>query len=216
MAATVQPFQGVGVVGTTLPKLPGAQSGPPVYLLPTPVPQPTVDFWARSFAFLGVVFGFIGLMFGLWKMISDRRLSILDEFWLRKIISPAAIEPLIKTISHLLSTVPGPSSKPKHQQAFATKMTQEIQRLMGGTQTLAMLDAALPLQMQSELSKCEDLFGEYIQGLANQQAPDIAELHSAVWLAINGALKPVQTWQSKALFKFHRPPTKLKTEEAKS
>jgi len=161
-----------------------------------------VDPWARFIAGLGVFFGFLGLVFGLWKMFSDRRLSILDEFWLRKIISPATVEPLIKTISQLLSTVPGAESKPKHQQAFATRMTKEMQRLMASTQTLAMLDAQLPDQIQEELRKCEDLFGEHIQTLAsNQEIPDVAELHSAVWLTINAALRPIQAWQSSALLR---------------
>lgn len=182
----------------------GLPASPVVYLLPATTPPPTVDLWARLFAGLGLCVGLLGFGFGVWKMMSDRRLSILDDFWLRKIIAPAAIEPLIETIADLLEELPPAGSKVRQQKAFAKKMTEEIQRVSGGMQTLAMIDADLPTQMLVELSKCEDLFADYLQALANRETPDMGELHAKMWLSISSAFEPIQAWQSRALFKFRR------------
>lgn len=134
---------------------------------------------------------------GLYKMKRDRHLSIEDDFWLRKVVSPTTIEPMLKAIVDLLASLPSASSSAEDQRAYASRVTEEVQRLMGGVQTLALLDAALPRHMLTGLTECEDRLTGYCQKLSQGEAPDINELNTSIWIAVKRALSPIKTWQQK-------------------
>ncbi|MBK6386572.1 MAG: hypothetical protein IPF71_07015 [Rhodoferax sp.] len=70
-----------------------------------------IDWWARVLAFLGILIGVFNLAFGYWKLSQDRRFSKEDDFWFRKIIAPATIEPMLKAVTSLLQDVPVKGSK---------------------------------------------------------------------------------------------------------
>ncbi len=158
--------------------------------------SPSSPSWvAIALSFLSLCVSVVGAFLVIYKMQRDRRLSIEDDFWLRKIISPAAIEPLLKTVVDLLADVPSATASEDTQRAYASRVTADIQRLTGAMQTLAMLDPELPVTMLSKLSECEDHLTGYCQKLSEGELADVSELTASVWMAINSALRPVKTWQ---------------------
>ncbi len=152
------------------------------------------DWFARLIGVVGVG---LSAWFGFYKMRRDRRLSIEDDFWLRKVVSPTAIEPMLKTIVDLLASLPSTNASAEDQRAYASRVTEQVQRLMGGVQMLALLDAELTGYMLKGLADCEDSLTGYCQKLSQGETVDINELNTSIWDAVNRALSPIKSWQEK-------------------
>ncbi|TCK96230.1 hypothetical protein [Paraburkholderia sp. BL9I2N2] len=68
-------------------------------------------------------------IYTLFKDRKARTQSISDDYWLRKVVSPLAIEPLIKTMLETISAIPpdccGPNFLPDALDAFMSKYQQD-------------------------------------------------------------------------------------------
>ena len=130
----------------------------------------------------------------------DRRLSIEDDFWFRKVITPTTIEPILEGIAGLLEGMPVRSSPSTDQSAYALKVTTEFQRFAALAQTLALFHESLPQGVGAKLSVCEDTLTEYCAGLASPPTPgghdpSAVNIQAVVWGQVNDALRVIKDQQ---------------------
>jgi len=159
-----------------------------------------IDWWARVLAFLGILIGVFNLAFGYWKLSQDRRFSKEDDFWFRKIIAPATIEPMLKAVTSLLQDVPVKGARTDEIGQFALTITKEFVKLYPAMQTLALFDEELPAQVTDKLRICEDLLTEYSGALSSTDGDgrsnpiaSVVDLRQDVLHALNGALHVIKS-----------------------
>ncbi|HZV98622.1 MAG TPA: hypothetical protein VFF74_06490 [Methylophilaceae bacterium] len=124
---------------------------------------------------LALIVSIGGMCYTFFKDKKSRLRSINDEFWIRKIISPIALEPIITELNVLASGFPEdaklgtlrPSTYKKHIQKFQLQMLE-----MGlALYVLKLLDQNLYSTVKSNLSDIEDFILEYY-GEAAKKAAD--------------------------------------------
>lgn len=97
----------------------------------------------------------------------DRRAraqSISDDFWLRKVLSPLSIEPLIVQIAQISANIPEDCSKGIEKSVyreFAQESQQEIQKLITSTHLLNILNNPLCKNVVQCLTDIEDELLDY-------------------------------------------------------
>ena len=126
-----------------------------------------VDWYARGIGIIGVMLGFGNIGFSFWKSRRDRRLSVEDDFWFRKIVAPVTIEPLLKTVMSLLQEMPSAGDVPEKLAEHARKITTEFQKLDPAMQTLALIDQTWPELIKEKLRLCEDVLTEHISEISS-------------------------------------------------
>lgn len=155
-----------------------------------------VDWLTRSIAISGVILATINFFFSIWKLIRDRRLSVEDDFWFRKIVSPATIEPMIKAVAALLDNTPNPDAPAEIVAKFAPEVTTEFAKLYASMHTLGLYEPSLPNLVNEKLRACEDLLTEYVGALANttdhQKPPSPLELRNQCFIQLNAALDVIK------------------------
>lgn len=155
-----------------------------------------VDWITRSIAIFGVVLATINFCFSVWKLVRDRRLSVEDDFWFRKIVSPATIEPMIKAIAGLLDKTPNPDAPAETVAKFAPEVTTEFAKLYASMHTLGLYEPSLPNLVNDKLRTCEDILTEYVGALANstdqQKPPSPLELRNQCFIQLNAALAVIK------------------------
>lgn len=155
-----------------------------------------VDWITRGIAIFGAVLAFVNFGFSVWKLIRDRRLSVEDDFWFRKIVSPATIEPMIKAVAALLDKTPDPDAPTETVAKFAPEVTTEFAKLYASMHTLGLYEPSLPNSVNEKLRVCEDLLTEYVGALANttedQKRPSPLELRNQCFIQLNAALQVIK------------------------
>lgn len=149
-------------------------------------------------AAIGLFLGVINLGLYFYKTKRDRRLSVEDDFWFRKVVSPAAIEPLIKAVSELLIDLPADRADIDGMRDYAVRVTKDFQRIYGSVQMLGMLDLDLPTDIATQLRGCEDILTDYIGQLADAEAnANRQEAVSESWRVLNATLTVIKNRQLK-------------------
>lgn len=170
--------------------------------------QQPADIFARSVAIIGAILAVLNLGFTFYKMLRDRHLSIEDDFWFRKIISPTTIEPLLKAITEILETIPTAASTADEKKEFAVKVTTKFQSMGSSMQTLALLYPDLPGKVIEKLRACEDTLTEYAAAISNdehsQATIHLETLRLEVWQKISIALASVRDEQMRHTFSFRK------------
>lgn len=155
-----------------------------------------VDWITRSIAIFGVFLATINFCFSVWKLIRDRRLSVEDDFWFRKIVSPATIEPMIKAVAGLLDKAPNPDAPAETVAKFAPEVTTEFAKLYASMHTLGLYEPSLPNLVNDKLRACEDILTEYVGALASstdhQKPPSPLELRNQCFIQLNAALDVIK------------------------
>lgn len=161
-----------------------------------------IDWFTRKIALVGLVVAGVGVLlnvgnfyFAYWKLGRDRRLSIEDEFWFRKIITPATIEPMLKTFSGLFEEVPTRNTSVEKQAAYALKVTTDFSKLYPAIQTLSLFNDSLPALITQKLSDCEDELLEYSATLSQPNSTQdipIKQLQINLWSKLNSILRLVK------------------------
>lgn len=167
----------------------------------SPPEDKPVDWFARSIAIFGLLVGAVNFYFSYWKVGRDRRLSIEDEFWFRKIITPATIEPMLKTFGEIFEDIPSPASSVENQALYARKVTAEFSKLYPAIQTLSLFSDTLPSRVTEKLSECEDDITEYAGNLSlqNEQGQqDVRQLQIETRSKLNAILKMIKEEHLKA------------------
>ena len=112
--------------------------------------------------------------------------SVQDDFWLRKIVSPASIEPFFKLSSQVINTLPSSdysldSIREWHREHHATLL-----KLKPEFQALDLLSSSLFEAVDLELEKFEDTLAEYMdeifEHVKNGKAPPL-KAHTTAKLA---------------------------------
>lgn len=159
-----------------------------------PAVDKPVDWFARLVAVVGVLLALCNFGFTLFKMKRDRRLSIEDDFWFRKILTPAAIEPLMEAVADLAAEVPDAASSADTQRAFAVKVTSEFSKLYSAVHALGLFDQNLPSLCQESLQRSEDVLTEYTGKLAQGQPTEsAAEVRNALWQGLRETLEIIKS-----------------------
>lgn len=107
----------------------------------------------------------INLRVGFQKDKRARRQSIEDEFFLRKVLYPLAIEPALEHYAKMLSSLPAdrfdPSATAKAVAEFKADFDKENSVIVAKMVTLGILGQLLLDTVRLELEAIEDLVSEY-------------------------------------------------------
>lgn len=179
----------------TLPHLAPSSSLPLSELGESRSDQKPVDWFTRVAALAGLLLGLFNFAFGIWKIKRDRRLSIEDDFWFRKVITPATIEPMLKAFVGLVEDLPIRGTAVENQKKYAFKVTTEFAKLYSAVQTLALFEENLPELITAKLSQCEDLLTGYSAMLTQEDASqDLTPEHlrQKLWAQLSGTLRVIK------------------------
>lgn len=171
---------------------------------------PLEDFWAKALPTLpSLVTSVLALIFTAYvfrynssKDARSRRQSIQDDFWLRKVVSPVSIEPLVKLTGDILAKLPDAQTSTAEREEFSKIRLAEFRALTVAFQALELISKNLNRIVESHLEAFEDRLARYLGDLAafaearSQSAPGrpeaITEL-SALRLAVLDAIKDHQS-----------------------
>ena len=115
-----------------------------------------------------------------------RTQSINDDFWLRKVVSPVAIEPFVKFTISLTHTLPRPVDGSEKVQIFWVETTQKLTEFSASFANLELISPDLNRSVALQLEGIEDAIAEYCGSLQQHlndsaiAAPDRASLSSKV------------------------------------
>ena len=123
------------------------------------------DILAIAASGFAVLLSLISLFYSHQKDIKARRQSINDDFWIRKIISPIAIEPLIKDITEIISRLPADCKSYQWSldsfRPYAEDFTVKKQLLTTALFAFSLLDKKLYKSAIQHLDNIEDILVEY-------------------------------------------------------
>lgn len=157
--------------------------------------SPPVDGLARLLAIAGLGIALANFGFSLWKAYRDRQFSKEDDFWFRKVVSPAAIEPILESFVKLGKDLPLRSSDQSTQADYARFVTTEFATLFLQVGTLALLDPKLPDLINKMLGQCEDFLMEYCSLLTKpveKADPTASEIRHSLRGYLNETLKIIK------------------------
>jgi hypothetical protein len=166
----------------------------------TAADEKPVDWFARILGAVGLCIALSNFGYGVYKTRRDRRLSIEDDFWFRKIITPTTIEPMLSAFVKLLDDLPTRLSSEEEQREFALRTTKDLQRLNTSVQTLALFNEELPSKVAEKLRACEDTLADYSLCLTKPESAEHktrAEVVQQVWKQLNEAMRSIQQYQLK-------------------
>ena len=133
---------------------------------------PGKDISAIAISILALLASLGGLGYNFYKDNKSRMRSINDDFWIRKIISPVTIEPLVKEILDVVANLPEDSSKtemlPEAYKQFTETYHPKIQQLSSNLQALKLLSSTIYKDSDKALSNIEDLVLNYCGSNASQ------------------------------------------------
>lgn len=159
---------------------------------------------------LALVVSIGGFLYNFRKDSKTRLWSINDEFWIRKIVSPVTIEPLIKDILEITANLPNDCSYPNmvvdtHEQ-FIKNYHPKIQQLFTNLQALKLLDNSMYFSFHKGLTSIEDITLDYCGINTNQIKNGITiptnsknETNDKVIEQMLLILKALKTYQTKSL-----------------
>lgn len=150
---------------------------------------------------VAVVLSGFSLYYTLSKDSRARKQSIQDDFWLRKVISPASIEPLVKFGSDLFNELPSLITNPEEGKRFGTNRLSELKRIMAAFHSLRLIDESLHSSVLEELEKLEDRLATYMGELnehwsSSANAPSKPEALEDMSSILVRALKPIKDHQA--------------------
>lgn len=159
-----------------------------------------MDWFARSVGVGALLLSCVGLWFNIQKGRRDRRLSVEDDFWLRKLISPTVIEPLLEKMIELMEEIPATASGDEARRLYSVKVTEEIHRLQVSVKMLSLYHASLPDELRKRLRNCEDHLTTFMGDVANalaagETAPAANDVREKVWAEVIDAMAKIREIQ---------------------
>ena len=150
----------------------------------------STDPVARSLAGFGLLLTAASFCFTLIKAKRDRRLSVEDDFWFRKIVAPSAIEPILKSVAELLNGLPPAAENEERHREYAAKVTTEILRLSTQAHLLALFEQDMPDILKEALRDVED-------NILSYPNKDHQVLAGEVWARLTGCFDSFRKKQLK-------------------
>lgn len=138
-------------------------------------PSPTI--WISTLvSIFALIISIGGLMYGLYKDRKSRLQSIEDDYWIRKVISPIALEPLIKKITETVSAIPddrqSQNFNKKSCKDFGIQFQSDWAPLASSVGALALLDREICKTAMDHVSNIED---EVLRYCSNNATGKIGE-----------------------------------------
>lgn len=138
-------------------------------------PSPTI--WISTLvSIFALIISIGGLMYGLYKDRKSRLQSIEDDYWIRKVISPIALEPLIKKITDTVSAIPddrqSQNFNKKSCKDFGIQFQSDWAPLASSVGALALLDREICKTAMKHVSNIED---EVLRYCSNNATGKIGE-----------------------------------------
>jgi hypothetical protein len=129
--------------------------------------QTVPDDFARFVAFLSLLVAIGALAYTVSKDRKTRHRSVEDEFWLRSVLGPVVIEPLIETVLELCKSLPEDASKYREDvrrdiyddflREYKTRHQETISKLM----LLGLISATLYKDCSRAFDEIEDIVTEH-------------------------------------------------------
>jgi hypothetical protein len=124
------------------------------------------------FSAIGALLSLFAIGLSIYTTISTsrkdsvaRRQSINDEFWLRKVLFPTSIEPILKLFFDTIHTLPRDRSDPLATNAavaeFKAKFDTEHANLSSKLLSVAILKQSLYIDLSQEFEKVQDAVANY-------------------------------------------------------
>lgn len=141
------------------------------------------------------------LYYTLTKDQRARKQSIHDDFWLRKVVSPVSIEPLVRFGTELLAALPGPASDRAAARAFGVEKLAELRAHTEAFRTLLLISDSLFAEVEPLLEAVEDRLAEYLGHLeahwrAGDPAPSRPEAVADLSARLMAVLGPIKSHQA--------------------
>ena len=140
------------------------------------------------------------------KDTNARVQSIMDDYWLRKIVSPASIEPFIKASTDIIANLPeaGTVVTAADVQNFGQQHRKILIDLHPAFDILGVFDLKLKGKVDQSLDDFEDCLGNYIGALRlhieqSGPAPSKADAITAMAGFRTALLKEIQNHQAKLI-----------------
>lgn len=130
--------------------------------------------------------------------------SIKDDYWLRTLVSPACITPLIDMRHDVLKSFPSASVTKQDLQDYSVRIAMKFMEMQDALGNLHIVDGALVGAARAKLTAVEDLVSEYIALLGQHlndplkfAAPDMNGYRTQVSGKFFDVLQPIQEHQIK-------------------
>jgi hypothetical protein len=166
-------------------------------------------FWTKlapnvpsiTMSLIAVVLSGISLYYTLRKDSRARKQSIQDDFWLRKVVSPVSIEPLVKFGSDLLAHLPDSTTLSSDGKEFGSLKLPELRRITAAFHSLRLIDEKLHSEVINALEQFEDRLATYLGQLNSHWetgavAPSRPEAVEDMSSKLMQVLKPIKNHQA--------------------
>lgn len=143
------------------------------------------------------------LIYNRSKDRGARQQSIKDDFWLRKIVSPISIEPLLKYWTELPRSLPTTGSANKADvEQYWVQQQKSLEQFYGSFRVLILIDEKLAKSVEEKLEEFEDGLAIYCGAIQAHLAdgtilaPDRAFVLASLTEIIIAVFKLIQDHQS--------------------
>jgi hypothetical protein len=137
--------------------------------------------------------------------------SIQDDYWLRTLVSPVCIVPLLDLRKHIMETLPAQGVTPNELKAYSVNSSARFSQMDSALGNLGIVSGDLVGEARTRLGFAEDEVSNYIALLGLHVGdpvanvlPDILSSREAISAKIFDVLKPIQDHQLNGV-EFGRP-----------
>jgi len=145
------------VLGLDVPVLIRVQNSTPFYL--------ETAFYSLIISLLAIGIAVYNIAAGKTKDTKARRQSINDEFWLRKVLFPTSIEPILVFFANTIRTLPKDRSDPlataKEVEEFLEKFKEDHAEQASKLLSVGILKPSLYTDLSAEFEEVEDVVTDF-------------------------------------------------------
>jgi hypothetical protein len=148
-----------------------------------PTPQSAKDDWwfiPYIISFLALCVSGIVARYTYKKDLRARRHSIEDDYWLRKVIGPVAIEPLLKSVLEKIGSAPADRASGAFEaekvKTFHDEFLKKFADLAANVSALSLINAELAASTSEHLDGIQDLMIAYCS--SNQLADPTTQVRA--------------------------------------
>lgn len=167
-------------------------------------------FWEKLYkdspslilSFVAIVLSIFALYFSNKQQKRGIVQSIKDDYWLRTLVSPVCIAPLIELRQEILSNFPDGTIGKADLQKFSALASIKLSHMQDALDNLSIVDASLVGLTRDKLTDLEDVVGDYVALLGQHindpgavPAPDAATYRTRISSKFFEVLKPIQEHQ---------------------
>jgi hypothetical protein len=183
-----------------------------VYVSTPPGPTPAeVSEWSKPATYTSILALLVSIgvvVYTLWKDSRARKHSVEDDYWLRKVVGPIAIEPLLKDILEMISAAPGDATSPAFSgtevDTYHAFYVGKLSALAMNSVSLQIIDKQLASVTASAIDQIQDLMIDYCFRNKSMNASgviipgyDKATFQGAAKDKLVDLLKPIREYQVK-------------------